>query len=89
MTYRIEVQPAARRSLAKVQGADRRRIEAALLMLAAEPRPPAARRLVGSDVWRVRVGNYRILYAIDDGRLVVLVVTVGHRREVYRDWHGS
>lgn len=88
MTYRIDVQPAARRSLAKVRGTDRRRIEAALLMLAAEPRPPAARRLVGSEVWRVRVGDYRILYTIDDGRLVVLVVTVGHRREVYRDWHG-
>jgi mRNA interferase RelE/StbE len=88
VTYRIDVLPAARRSLAKVRGADRRRIEAALLMLAAEPRPPAARHLGGSEVWRVRVGSYRILYTIDDGRLVVLVVTVGHRREVYRDWHG-
>lgn len=89
MTYRLEFLPAARRALAKVRGSDRRRIEAALLLLAAEPRPPAARRLVGSAVWRVRVGDYRILYTIDDGRLVVLVVLAGHRRQVYRDWHGA
>lgn len=53
--------------------------------LALEPRPPGARKLSASeDIYRVRVGNWRILYQIHDEKLIVLVIEVGHRREVYR-----
>jgi mRNA interferase RelE/StbE len=68
----------------KLQLQDRRRVQAILQILADEPRPPAAKKLVDSVEWRVRVGDYRIIYRIDDGALVVLVVDVAHRREVYR-----
>ena len=59
-------------------------VQAAIELLAQDPRPPRARKLVGgAGEWRVRTGDYRIVYEIHDGRLVVLVVAVGHRREVY------
>lgn len=55
-------------------------------MLADNPRPAAARALVGAPGrLRIRVGDWRIIYRVEDARLVVLVVEVGHRREVYRD----
>lgn len=85
MTYRIEFSPAAARQLRKLDGRTQRRIQAVVELLAQEPRPTGAKKLVGGHgEWRVRTGNYRIIYEIDDGVLVVLVLAVGHRREVYR-----
>ncbi len=52
-------------------------------MLGDDPRPPAAKPLRGRPAWRVRVGDYRIIYTIDDGVLLIVVVTLGHRRDVY------
>jgi len=60
-------------------------MQAAIELLADNPRPPAARQLVGGQgEWRVRVGDHRIVYEIGDAELVVLVLRVGHRREIYR-----
>ncbi len=84
MTYRVSLAPSAARELRKFDPDVRRRIQAALELLAAEPRPPAATRLVGgSGAWRVRTGNYRIVYEINDDRLLILVLRMAHRREVY------
>jgi mRNA interferase RelE/StbE len=85
MTYRIELRPAAVRALKQIHPQDRRRIQGAVALLAHDPRPPGARALQGRPGFRVRVGDYRIIYTIDDGVLLIVVVTVGHRREVYRD----
>lgn len=85
MTYRIRFSPAATRQLRKLDGRTRRRIQAVVELLAQDPRPAGAKKLVGGHgEWYVRTGNYRIIYEIDDGVLVVLVLAVGHRREVYR-----
>ena len=85
MTYRVEVAEAAVRSLRKLDPTARRRVQAAIELLAEQPRPSGARKLVGGDgLMRVRTGDYRIVYEIHDDVLVVLVVAVGHRREVYR-----
>lgn len=85
MTHRIVLSPAAARQIRKLDAPDRRRVQAAVELLALDPRPPAATRLVGgAGEWRVRVGDHRIVYEIHDGELLVLVLTVGHRREVYR-----
>jgi len=63
----------------------RRRVQAAFELLADDPRPPTATRLVGgAGEWRVRTGDYRIIYQIGENRLVVLVLNVGHRREIYQ-----
>ena len=84
MTYRVSLAPSAARELRKFDPDVRRRIQAALDLLATEPRPPATTRLVGgSGEWRVRTGNYRIVYEINDAQLLVLVIRMAHRREVY------
>jgi mRNA interferase RelE/StbE len=64
---------------------DVRRILARARALAEDPRPPGCEKLSGRDRYRVRQGVYRIIYEIDDARIVVLVVKIGHRREIYRD----
>ncbi|CED90770.1 type II toxin-antitoxin system RelE family toxin [Actinomyces succiniciruminis] len=85
MTYRIEFSPAAARQLRKLNGRARLRVQAVVELLAQEPRPSGAKKLVGGrGEWRVRTGDYRIVYEVDDGVLLVLVLAVGHRREVYR-----
>ena len=85
MTYAIEVLPAAERALRKVHPEIRARIRGAVLKLATDPRPPGARALKDRPGYlRVRVGDYRIIYTIEDDVLRVLVVRVGHRRDVYR-----
>ena len=84
MTYRVEVAAAAVRQLRKLDRSAQRRMQAAIELLAAEPRPNGARKLVGGDgEWRVRTGDYRIVYEIHDNVLLVLVIAVGHRREIY------
>ena len=81
--YRIEVRPAAARALRKLGPDVRPRIQGAIALLATDPRPPAARALRGRPGFRVRVGDYRIIYTVSDDVLLVVVVALGHRREVY------
>jgi mRNA interferase RelE/StbE len=84
LAYRVEILPAVERQLRRIDSDARRRIGAAILALAGDPRPHGCRKLSGSEEYRVRVGDYRILYEIEDAFLRVLVVKVGHRRDVYR-----
>lgn len=81
--YRIELRPAAVRALRKLDPQVRHRIQGAISLLAHDPRPPGARALQGRAGLRVRVGDYRIIYTIDDRVLIVVVVRLGHRRDVY------
>lgn len=86
MTYRVEFRPAARRELRKLDRSARDRVAKVVALLAEEPRPPAATMLVSDDqprLWRVRTGDYRVIYTIEDEVLVVLVINVRHRREAY------
>jgi mRNA interferase RelE/StbE len=84
--YDAQLKPAAERDLTKIADqAARRRIASAIDNLATNPRPMGAHKLAGENsIYRIRVGDYRILYAIEDRQLLVLVIRVGHRREVYR-----
>lgn len=83
MVYEIELRPAALRALKRIDRQDQARIRGAIALLAANPRPPGAIALRGRDGLRIRVGDYRILYTVQDRVLLVVVVTLGHRREVY------
>jgi len=83
MTYRVTVLPAAQRALRRVDRQNRQRVRGAITLLALDPRPPASRRLRGRPEFRVRVGDYRILYTVHDDVLTVVVITLGHRRDVY------
>jgi mRNA interferase RelE/StbE len=85
MSYRVQLAPAAERELRKLDPPARRRIQAAIDLLANDPRPPKAAWLVGRPIeWRVRTGAYRIIYEIHEDRLVVLVLRAGHRSTIYR-----
>jgi mRNA interferase RelE/StbE len=83
--YALQFRPAALRQLRKFPKDALRRIQTATEGLRDEPRPEGASKLAGThDLWRIRVGDYRVVYTIADDVLVVTVVRVGHRREVYR-----
>jgi mRNA interferase RelE/StbE len=85
VTWQIEIKRSARKALLALPSTMRRRLGERIDALADEPRPPGARKLAGSDIqYRIRVGDYRILYEIHDNRLVINVIKIGHRREVYR-----
>lgn len=84
MTYRVEVTWSAVKALRRVNPADAARLRGAIAMLAEDPRPPASRPLRGRDGWRLRVGDFRVLYTIRDDVLLIVVVTVARRRSAYR-----
>jgi mRNA interferase RelE/StbE len=83
--YTVEIARRAVKSITALPRSEQQRVRAAIDLLAGEPRPPGCAKLAGEDsVYRVRIGDYRILYEVIDARLVVHVVRVGHRRDVYR-----
>ncbi len=83
--YRIEVSATAERQIRKLPRADQIRVIRVILALVTDPRPPGCRKLSGhDDVFRVRIGRYRVLYAIEDRRLVIIVLKVSDRKDVYR-----
>jgi len=85
MPYRVEFTPAARKSFLALPSDVQRRIQRKVDPLAMNPRPPGMEVLTdGEGRVRIRVGDYRVVYRIDDGVLMVLIVRIGHRREVYR-----
>lgn len=85
MAYRVVLLPAAQRELDRVPARAFERIKDRLLALAEDPRPHGALKLAGVEgVYRVRVGDYRILFQVEDDTLLVVVVRLGHRRDVYR-----
>jgi len=84
-TYSILVLRPAARAIARLHPDVRTRVRQAIHTLALEPRPVGCKRLTAADrLYRVRVGDCRIVYEVLDGQLVVLVIRVGHRRDVYR-----
>ncbi len=86
MSYRVEVSGKVEKYLAALRDeALKKRIVAVMRDLEKSPRPVGCVKLTGSnDLFRIRAGDYRIIYQIQDQRLVVLIVDVGHRREIYR-----
>lgn len=85
MSHTVLISSTATRAIAKLPKNIRARVDRAILSLGDNPHPRGCSKLAGtSNGWRIRVGDWRILYVIEDDRLIVLVVDVGHRREVYR-----
>lgn len=83
-SYSLEIKRSAARELEQVPLKDRRRIVIRIQALAHDPRPPGAEKLSGQERYRIRQGDYRILYEIENQILRVMVVKIGHRRDVYR-----
>jgi mRNA interferase RelE/StbE len=85
MPYRIEVKPQAEKALARIPNPHRRRIAHAIDDLADDPRPAGCAKLAGAeDAYRIRVGDYRIVYEIADRVLIVYIIRIAHRKDVYR-----
>jgi mRNA interferase RelE/StbE len=85
--YAVRIVATARRELLGLPDRARQRVRIAIRNLATNPRPTGAKLLAGRGAdrfWRIRVGEYRVLYEIRDTELIVLVIRIGHRREVYR-----
>lgn len=82
--YSLAIKPSARKELDDLDDALFQRVEQKILMLAGNPRPPGCKKLKGhSDIWRIRVGDYRLLYTVDDADMMVRISRIAHRREVY------
>jgi len=84
-SYEVRFRKSVSKDFDPIPRRDVQRIVAAIAALAANPRPPQARKLTGSGKYRRRCGAYRVLYEIQDDVLVVCVVKVGHRKDIYRD----
>jgi len=82
--YRIYLRESVLKDLEKIPKKDLRRILSRIKSLATDPRPAGHEKLAGQERYRVRQGNYRIVYSIQDDELTVWIVKVGHRRDVYR-----
>jgi mRNA interferase RelE/StbE len=80
--YTVLILPSAQKQLDKLHNAIATRIEDKMMELEQDPRPPGCKKLKGRDAYRIRIGDYRVIYEIQDGRLIVTVITIGHRREV-------
>jgi mRNA interferase RelE/StbE len=83
-SYRLFIKPSAGKEIEALSKQERRRIVAKISSLSHDPRPLGCEKLSGQDRYRLRQGNYRILYEIQDLALIVVIVKVGHRRDVYR-----
>jgi mRNA interferase RelE/StbE len=83
--YSVEVSATAERQIRKMSRTSQIRVLRAIRDLAGEPRPPGSRKLRGyEDVYRIRVGTYRILYSVRKKRLLIIVLKVGQRKDIYR-----
>lgn len=83
MNYRVFILPSAQKELERLPRGDYQRVRDVVLALAKNPRPPGCAKLRNREAWRVRQGDYRILYEIDDEQTSVTVASIGHRRDVY------
>ena len=82
--YTVRLSKSANRTLNSFDSTLQRRIVQRLDQFGENPQPSGSKKLAGADLWRTRVGDYRIVYSIEDQVLTVLVIRIGHRREVYR-----
>lgn len=84
MTYHVGYRTSARRQLSRLAAAVQEKVVAAVDKLADNPRPPGCRKLQGRPGYRIRVGDYRIVYDIHDRVVTVEIIDIGHRKDIYR-----
>ena len=82
--YKVELRRNAKKALDRIQEQEHPKIISALLGLEQNPRPLGVEKVRGTELWRIREGDYRLVYYIDDGEKIITVVRIGHRRDIYR-----
>jgi len=83
-SYRVLIKPSAAKELHALPANDWKRVVTKIEGLASDPRPPGTEKLSGAEKYRLRQGDYRVLYSVDDSRKILVIVKIGHRRDVYR-----
>jgi mRNA interferase RelE/StbE len=84
VTYLLLILPRAQREMKSLNARDLEKIKKAILALSDDPRPTNCQKLTGREGWRIRIGDYRVIYEIDDSNASITIMQVGHRREIYR-----
>jgi len=84
MSYSIEILRTAQKQLSKIEQTQQQRIIEAIRKLAADPRPSGCKKLSGRPAYRIRIGSFRVIYEIYDKQLLVIVITIGDRKDIYR-----
>jgi mRNA interferase RelE/StbE len=84
MSYTLQLERIAQRQLAKIDKLYFDAINEKIIALKTNPRPPGCKKLEGRDAWRIRIGDYSVVYEINDGILLVLVIEIGHRKNIYK-----
>jgi mRNA interferase RelE/StbE len=84
MIYKISILRKAQKQLAKIPASDYKKVKQAILDLARNPRSSGSKKLKGRRGWRIRQGDYRVIYEIHDDKLIVIVLDVGNRRDIYK-----
>ena len=84
MNYVIDILRVAQKQLARIDRSAHPGIIDAIRGLAVNPRPSGCIKLSGRPAWRIRIGSYRVIYEIHDDRLLIVVITIGHRKDIYR-----
>lgn len=84
MSYSIQILRRAQKELSQLPKQEYERIKEAILNLSQEPRPQGCKKMIGREGWRIRVGDYRVIYEIDDAQQRLTVLHTGHRRDVYK-----
>ena len=84
MSYKICILRRAQKELSRIPNRSFERIKESIIRLGEDPLPRDCKKLTGRDGWRIRVGDYRVIYEVDSGERVVTVLHIGHRRDVYR-----
>ena len=84
MSYAVDIHAPAKKSLCRLPANIQTRIARSMLALAENPRPSGVVKLSGREGWRIRIGDYRVIFTIDDAKKEVVIYAIGHRREIYR-----
>ena len=84
MSYSIQILRRAQKEMAQLPKQEYERIKEAVQNLSDDPRPQGCKKLTGREGWRIRIGDYRVIYEIDDAKQIMTVLHIGHRRDVYK-----
>jgi mRNA interferase RelE/StbE len=84
MSYSVLIVPSALKFLKKLPESIKKIIDKKIISLSENPRPPGCKKLIADEAWRVRIGDYRIIYEIHDDKITVIVIKIGNRKDVYK-----
>ena len=85
MKFTIQIKRNAQKSLANIPAKEQKSIIEAICQLAEIPLPSGCKKLKGKEAWRIRIGNYRVIYEIENNMLSIFVIEIGHRKDIYRN----